>query len=182
MAIAVERRTRTVRPVEAQAPDMPDWGAAGWAGLLAGAVFMAVELLGAAITGASWMPSRLIAAVVLGDRILEPRPEYNAIINGSALMVHATLSLFYARLMALIFYRQKLYFAVEEGVVFGACLYLLNFYVLPILFPFVADGRGIWTFLSHLAYGACVPLFYRRFTSSRQALPASATWRRRTWP
>lgn len=173
MAIIAQRRPAP--PAEKHAPDMPDWGAAGWAGLAAGLVFMAVELAGSALTGAAWMPSRLIAAVVLGGGILAPRPEYNGVINAAAFGVHMTLSLFFARLLALIFYRQKLSFAVEEGVAFGAALYALNFYALPLMFPFVADGRGMATFLSHLAWGACVPVFYRRITTSRP-------WRRFTAP
>lgn len=182
MAIVYQKPYVTARTEPVHAPEMPDWGAAGWAGLCAGFVFMAVDLLGTAVTGAPWMPSRLIAAVVLGEGIIQPRPEYVSIINAAAFGVHMTLSLFFARLIALIFYRQKLYFAVEEGVVCGALLYVVNFYGLALMFPFVAEGRGLSTFAAHVAFGACVPLFYREFTRRATGRAFSARLRKQTWP
>lgn len=179
MAILKERPQ--IRTAPARPPGAVDWGAAGWAGFAAGLLVMALELAVAALTGAQWMPSRLIAAVVLGDGVMTPPAEYRAVIFAAAFAVHMTLSLFFARLMALIFHRQRLSFAVEEGLMFGAALYALNFHVLSLLFPFVATGRGLTTLAFHLVFGACVPLFYREFTRRAAMEPRRpwAKWRRR---
>lgn len=143
-----------------QAPartEMPDWGAAGWAGLAGGLAFGTVELL-----MRDWMPSKLVAALVLGNTMLQPPPEYKAIIDASAVAVHFTLSLIFARILILLVHRHRLSYSVEEGAAYGLGIYLLVFHLLAPAFPWLAVGRGLPTMLAHAVYGVTVVLAYRK--------------------
>lgn len=143
-----------------EATEMPDWGAAGWAGLAGGLAFGTVELL-----FRDFMPSKLVAALVLGDALLEPLPEYKTIIDASAVGVHFTLSLIFARLLILLVHRHRLSYAIEEGLAYGLGLYLLNFHALALAFPWLAIGQGLATLIAHAVYGVTVVLAYRRLST-----------------
>src|SRR5437868_7010078 len=75
-----ETRTAEARLARRTAPNlrMPDWGAAGWAGLIAGSAFMLAELLLLPWSkgGNAWVPVRMVAAMIFGPQILPPPPYF----------------------------------------------------------------------------------------------------------
>ena len=79
-----------------------------------------------------------------------------------ALFVHFTLSLVYARIMALLLFRSDAHPALT-GAAFGLALYFLNFYVLgSTLMPVLAAARGLPWILSHVGFGIVAATVYKR--------------------
>ena len=78
-----------------------DWSAAVWAGIIAGAVFLVLEMVMVPVflDGSPWAPPKMIAAIVMGGEVL-PSPEAPAGISASVLVVglivHFALSVAFA--------------------------------------------------------------------------------------
>lgn len=141
---------------------VPDWGAAGWAGLGAAFVFMGLEaVLRPALGRGPWMASQLVATLLLGEQVLEPPPEYAAVIAAAAIGVHLTLSLLYTRILVLLLFRWRMLWALEAGAAFGMALYLINFYALAAAFPWLALARSPVTALGHIAFGVTAAFLYK---------------------
>lgn len=92
------------------------WSSAIWAGLIAGAVFLMVEMILLPLfgLGGPWGPPRMMAAMVLGQGVLEPMT-FDLGIVALAMMIHAVLSVGYALLLALIVHRMSTPSAVLAG-------------------------------------------------------------------
>jgi hypothetical protein len=160
-APAGRRRARR-RAVERAPESELDWAAAGWAGLAAGLLMIALETAlsslsaGAAGTG----PIRQIAAIALGGSVLPPLSPFTGLVFLAAMSVHLPLSLIYARLLAPLVHGSRGGRAAAIGVLFGAGLYALNYYALAGVFPWFAASRGWITLVSHLAFGAVAAGMY----------------------
>jgi hypothetical protein len=135
-----------------------DWKAATWAGLIAGVIFMMMEMiLVATVQGESmWGPPRMIAAIVMGEGVLPPPATFDAMIMMVAMIVHFVLSIIYAFILAWILARWEMSLAVAllVGGIFGLALYIINFYgVASVLFPWFAMARNWISWMSHIVYG-----------------------------
>lgn len=141
-----------------------DWKAAISAGLIAGIVFMMMEMILLAMTGESpWGPPRMIAAMVMGETVLPPPATFDIIIMMVAMLVHLILSVLLAVVFAWALSIWDLSFgaAVAVGAVFGLVVYLANFYlVAAILFPWFAMARNWISIISHVAFGAVLAWAY----------------------
>lgn len=147
---------------------MPDWGAAGWAGLIAGTVFMLAEasLLPLSKGGDAWAPVRMVAAVVFGRQVLPPPPYFVETQPSSglffmALALHYSLSLIYLRVLSTMIYKLDWRTALGAGFVFGALLYAVNFYGFTAAFPWFKEARGWASFSASMAFGATAALAYK---------------------
>ena len=71
----------------------PNWAAAIWAGVIAGAVFMMLEMIMVPLfLGMSgWGPPRMIAAIVVAQGVLPPPATFDSGILMVAMMVHFVL-------------------------------------------------------------------------------------------
>jgi len=121
-----------------------DWKAATWSGIIAGFVFLVLEMLMVPIFGGGspWGPPRMIAAIVLGEGVLPPPPTFSAGIVAVAMVLHFVLSIVYALIFALVINRLGLGTALAIGAAGGLILYLVNFYGFTALFPWFAMARN----------------------------------------
>jgi len=145
-------------------PEHVYWKAAILAGLIAGIVFLMMEMILLAVTGESpWGPPRMMAAMVMRESVLPPPATFDAMIMMVAMVVHVILSVLlavvFARVLSL--WRLSAGATVALGAVFGLLVYLVNFYpVAAILFPWFAMARNWISIISHVAFGAVLAWTY----------------------
>lgn len=134
-----------------------DWKAGVWSGLIAGAVFMMLEMLMVAfIQGESpWGPPRMIAAMILGEGVLPPPATFDIGIMMAAMMVHFILAIVYGLIVGwLLHWTKRLGIALLIGAVFGFGIYLVNFYLIaPAAFPWFAMARNWISVFNHTLFG-----------------------------
>lgn len=136
--------------------------AALWAALLAGAVFMMLEMIMVAVfMGESpWGPPRMIAAIGMGKGVLPPPATFDASIMMVAMLIHFGLSVILAFLFAFIARGRTVAMATMMGAAFGLVVYLVNFYGMTAVFPWFAMGRGWIGMFAHVMYGTVLGLVY----------------------
>lgn len=165
------RQAPEIRTAERQAPSlrMPDWGAAGWAGLIAGLIFMIAEvgLLPLTHGGNAWVPVRMVDAIIYGRQVLPPPPYFVDAAPGTsgmffmALALHFSFSLIYLRVLSTLIYRLDKSTALGVGAAFGIGLYLVNFHLFTSAFPWFAAARGWTTLFSNLLFGVVAAATYK---------------------
>lgn len=144
------------------ARNRPSWKAVIWAGLIAGVVFMMMEMGLVAASGQSpWGPPRMIAAITMGRDVLPPPASFDAAVFIVAMAIHMALSVLLALVFAFVAARLGLVMAVVAGAVFGLLIYLVNFYGLTTFFPWFAMARNAISIVSHVAFGAVLALSYK---------------------
>lgn len=132
------------------------------AGLIAGAVFMMMEMGLVATAGDSpWGPPRMIAAIAMGEGVLPPPATFDLMILMAAMAVHLMLSIVIGVVFALVARRFGLVMAVVAGAVVGLGLYVVNFYGFTAIFPWFAMARNMISIVSHIAFGVVLGLSYR---------------------
>jgi uncharacterized membrane protein YagU involved in acid resistance len=133
-----------------------------WAGLAAGVVFLALEMiLMPLVMGVSvWVPLRMIAAITMGSAVLSPPDTFDSGAVSAAVVIHFALSLVYALVFAFIGKGRSVRADALFGAAFGLLLYLVNFYVFTLQFPWFAEARNWATILAHLAFGAVLGATY----------------------
>lgn len=141
-----------------------DWKAIFWSGLIAGAVFMMMEmtLVGTVGGGSPWGPPRLISAILLGSGVLPPPATFDVVVLFVAMVVHFFMSLVLAVMMAFIIshWRLGLLASIGGGAVFGVIIYLVNFYGFTAIFPWFANARTPITLVSHITFGLVLGWVY----------------------
>lgn len=131
-----------------------DWRAVVLSGLIAGLVFLIVEMaLVPVIGGSVWAPPRMMAAIVMGPEVLSPLGTFDPGVFLVAMLVHLVLSVAYAGLLGLFVRLQSPSMAALIGAGFGLLLYMINFFVFTGVFPWFAEARNWVTVLSHLLFG-----------------------------
>lgn len=135
---------------------MLDWRAALIAGLIAGAVFLLLQMvLRALLTGGRiWIVPRYIAAMVLGEQVLPPPSTFDGGVVLVGLLVHFTLAIIFAFILAFIIHRWGLLVGIIGGALFGLALYAINYYTFSILFPWFFPARAWIDVVSHVVFGA----------------------------
>lgn len=75
-----------------------DWKAVVWAGIIAGAVFMMLDMVLVATLGGGslWGPPRMIAAMVMGREVLPPPANFALVPMMVAMMIHLVMSIILA--------------------------------------------------------------------------------------
>lgn len=147
-----------------------DWEASGWAGLVAGIVFLGLQtMLGALLGGGNADAIHSIASIALGESVETAGRSFPVIVYLAAAAVHVPLSLIYARALAALIDGMKMGRAVVCGTLFGAALYGVNYYVFSRLFPLFASARGPAAVVSHLVFGALAAAIYTSLARRRDA-------------
>lgn len=133
----------------------PDWRSAVWAGLIAGAVFMILEMVMVPIfkDGSAWGPPRMIAAILLGRDVLPPPATFDLGIFAVAMALHFVLSVVYAVVLAFAICRMPAGAALALGAAFGLLLYIVNFYGFTAIFPWFANARNWISVFAHIVFG-----------------------------
>ena len=157
-----------------------EWRAAVWAGLISGAVFLVVEMaMVELVLGMSmWGPPRMIAAIVMGKGVLPPPETFNATIVLVAMIVHFALSVVFVIPLALVLHRMASAPALLVGGVYGLVLYLVNFYLFTVVFPWFAMARNWVSIATHILFGVVAAWTYvklRRPAAMVAAPPRGAT-------
>lgn len=131
------------------------------AGLVAGAVFMMMEMaLVGLIEGSPWGPPRMIAAIGLGQDVLPPPPTFDLTVLITAMMIHFVLSIGLGLIWGLLFGRFAGILAIVLGAAFGLVIYVVNFYGMTTFFPWFAMARNWIGILSHVVFGLVLALTY----------------------
>lgn len=137
-----------------------------FAGLVAGLVFLVVELILVPTVGggALWGPPRMMGAIVLGPDVLPPPASFDAVVVLTGMLVHFILSAVLGVIFALVVGRMQLSrtMVVLAGIVFGLIVYVVNFYGLTAVFPWFEMARNWITILAHGVFGAVLGLWLTR--------------------
>lgn len=153
--------------------DAIDWKAAVFAGLIAGAVFMMLEMvLVGTIGGQSpWGPPRMIAAMAMGEEVLPPPASFDAGIMMVAMIIHFALSILLGVILGWIIshWQMRLLTAAIAGTLFGILVYLVNFYGMTAFFPWFAMARGAISIFAHAAFGLVLGWSYQALAKPRFA-------------
>ncbi len=125
-----------------------DWSASIWAGLLAGSIFLILNVLVTPLVmgGNGWVMVRLIASISLGESVLAPPASFDLKALLAALVTHYVLAVVFSMILAYIFHRGGMLTGILGGALFGLCLYFINVYTLKLVFPWFFAMRG-WAFL-----------------------------------
>ncbi|MFM0514471.1 hypothetical protein [Paraburkholderia sp. RL17-373-BIF-A] len=157
----------------------PDWRAAIISGTISATVLIcfAVSVIGAK-GGSLWGAIRMVAAIALGDGVFVESASHDIAVLVVALSVHLALaigfSLVLAALVEVCNVDSDLLMTLLVGTMFGALLYLVNFYVMTAVFAWFIDGRTWINFSLHILYGLVTGISYvriARFRKTRYASP-----------
>ena len=145
-----------------QATSTIDWRAAVLAGVIAGAVFMVLEMLMVPLflDGSPWAPPRMIAAIAMGREVLPPPATFDAGIFITAMIVHFALSIVFAIVLAWLIFRLSRTTAVLVGAAFGLAIYVVNFYGFTAAFPWFAEARNWVSIVAHIVFGVVAAWAY----------------------
>lgn len=136
-----------------------DWSAAAWAGVIAGAAFMMLEMgmVWMFMGESPWAPPRMIAAMALGKDVLPPPGTYAAFdlkVLVTAMMVHFPLSVAYGLIVGWLVHRFDWAGGLLIGAAFGIAIYVANFYlVAPVVFPWFQMAQNWVSAFSHAMFG-----------------------------
>lgn len=139
-----------------------DWKAAVWAGIIAGLVFMMLQMaLMVMLQGQSpWGPPRMMAAMVLGKGVLPQMGQpatFDPMIMMVAMVIHMMMSIIFGIVLGWGISRFALGMAAAliVGLVFGMVIYFVDFDVIPGmgLFSWFAMARGPITIFTHAMFG-----------------------------
>jgi uncharacterized membrane protein YagU involved in acid resistance len=150
------------------------WAGAGLAG---GAVFLAVELVLLPIVNhlpADWF-LRLLAALITGPVALTHPAGQNGALLVCAFIAHLTFSLAFAFVLCRVEDSLPFLAAIAASALLGLALYMINFYLLTLAFPWFATIRGGVTIAAHVAYGVTTTVTHkglRTWLSEPEAGPA----------
>lgn len=152
-----------------------DWRAGAWAGVIAGAVFMMLEMgmVWMFMGQSPWGPPHMIAAMALGKDVL-PAPQawapFDMTILMVAMMIHFPLSIVYGLVGAWLAHRFDWAGAFLVGAAFGLAIYVVNFYfIAPAAFPWFTMARNWVSVFAHVMFGAVLGLAYVGLRNRRAA-------------
>lgn len=133
-----------------------DWRAAVLAGLIAGVVFLILQMVGRAmVTGGSvWLAPHYIAAMILGPDALPPPAPFDPLVVLIAIVLNTILSLIFTLILAAIIHEWQLITGVIVGALFGLALYAINYYSLSYFFPWFYPIRTWVDVAAHVLFGA----------------------------
>ncbi len=134
-----------------------DWSAALWAALIAGTIFLIINLFVVPqfMGGANhWMMLRYFGSIVLGSQVLAPPATYDGTVLIAALITHYVLSIGFTLLLAYIIHRWGLLAGIVLGGLFGLGLYSINYYTVTTLFPWFFALAGTPMAVAHAVFGA----------------------------
>lgn len=158
-----------------------DLKAAVWAGVIAGIVFMMMEMILVATVGGGslWGPPRMIGAMLLGKDVLPPPATFDFVVFMVAMMIHFVLSVLLGIILGWIISRWRLGLmaSILVGALFGLVTYLVNFYGFTVIFPWFAMARTPITLVSHLAFGVVLGWAYHALAVRHFAGEQAATAR-----
>lgn len=147
----------------AHGPQRIHWASGVGAGVIAGAVFLVLEMfmVWAFLGQSPWGPPRMIAAMVLGQDVLPPPAAFSLGIVLVAMAIHFTLSILLGLVGAALFSRFAFGGATVVGAIYGFAVYFINFYLIaPAVFPWFTNAQNWVSFIAHVIFGAVMGAAY----------------------
>lgn len=138
---------------------LTEWSAAAWSGVIAGVVFMMLEMgMVWLFKGESpWAPPHMIAAMALGKDVFAPPATYapfNLKILITAMVIHFPLSVVYGLIVGWLVHRFNWAGGLLIGAAFGIAVYILNFYLIaPVMFPWFEMAQNWISAFAHAVFG-----------------------------
>lgn len=150
------------------------WKAAIWSGVLAGIVFIMLEMvLVATLMGQSpWGPPRMMAAMVMGEGVLPPPATFDIGIMMVAMMIHVPLAIIYGITLgwAISNWRLGLVSSIFFGAAFGLLIYFVNFYGFTAIWPWFAMARNLISMVAHAMFGLVLGWVYHSIAKAESAV------------
>jgi len=133
-----------------------DWKAVMWAGLVAGTVFLLVNLfiVPRIMGGSFWISTRLVGSIVLGESVLAPPATFHGGALAAAIAVHYVLALAMAAIIAIVVHRGGLVSGIIGGALLGLAFYFIDYYTLSYFFPQFWAMKHSSVLASHVLFGA----------------------------
>ena len=138
---------------------VPILGSALKAGLVAGLIFMVVEMLlvWLAMGMSPFAPPQMIAAIVMGPDVLPDAipPGSNIVVLMVGMLVHFALAIALAFVFKYLATALRLNgtMLIVAGVVFGLIVYAIHFYGMTSFFPWFAMARNWISIAAHAIFG-----------------------------
>lgn len=151
----------------------PNWRAAAVSGIVAGSVLLLLaSILVVAMGGNVWGPPRMVAAIALGKSVFVQPTSFDVVMVVVALAVHFILAVAFAVVLSVLMVAfnldSSLGIASLTGAVFGATIYVINFYGMTAAFAWFLDART-WTNCGlHIVFGLTVAISYTRIEIIRK--------------
>jgi uncharacterized membrane protein YagU involved in acid resistance len=134
-------------------------------GLVAGAVFLVLEMILAALTSPDGMmaPPRMIAGILIGNESSTHQVSNATRVILAAVFVHFILSFTYTGILFAIVQRiRSKAMVMLSGVLLGLVLYLINFYAFTEVFFWFESARNWMSLVGHLVFGFTAGLLISR--------------------
>jgi hypothetical protein len=97
--------------------------------------------------------ARLTAAILLGKSVLPPPASFDLGVLLVSILIHFSLSIVYAAMLAVMAACLKPIPIFWVGVSFGLELYMVNLYGFTEFFPWFSQARGWITLMAHEVFG-----------------------------
>ncbi len=156
-----------------------DMKAAVWAGIIAGVVFMMLEMVLVGTVGGEspWGPPRMIAAMAMGEGALPPPATFDLVIMMVAMMIHLVLSIILGFVLgwAISHFGMTLTTSIVAGIVFGLLIYFVNFYLMTGVFPWFAMARNMISIFAHAMFGLVLGWAYHALAKRGRVQEPSTT-------
>ena len=141
------------------------WRAASAAGIVAGVVATAVQIIfwwgfTESLPEIFFRDARLTAAILLGQAVLPPPATLDWKVMLVAGSIHILLSVMYGMILACMISRLPLP-ALLVGCAFGLILYAVNMHVMTYFYPWFSAARDWITVSAHVVFGASFSVTYR---------------------
>lgn len=141
-----------------------DWRAVLIGGLVSALVFLVVNIiLGTVYLGSPNLTWRILGSLVQGPGALPPGDGTSMSMMLAALVVHIPLSILFTALIAVVVHEWGLVTSVIVGGLMGLAIYVINFFGLSFLFPWMEPLASWLMMASHVAFGAVAGGLYEAF-------------------
>ncbi|MGK2915493.1 MAG: hypothetical protein ACSLE5_13790 [Porticoccaceae bacterium] len=138
-----------------KSPRSADWRAAVVVGVIAGLVFLMVNMaLTGQLLGNAQLPLQLAAALVLGPGVMPPAVGLGGSVLMTGLGVHLVLAVGFTCLIAFCLHRWGILVGIFGGALFGLALYAITYYFVADFIPGFAALRSWLMAVSHIVFGA----------------------------
>ena len=96
-------------------------------------------------------------------------------VGAAGVLMHMSLSLVYALLLAFIIHRWGLVVGIVGGALFGLAIYIINYYTFTYLFPWFFPLRSWLVLATHIFFGATAGGIYEALERDIYVLDESPT-------
>lgn len=149
-------------------------GAAFAAGLVAGSIFLGLEVFTAYAFGANtpYGPAHVTLRALIEAEVPSGHLTWGLI--AGVLFIHFFLSVLMTTILAMFTHRQERGTAMVVGALFGAVLYFGNFYLVVMSVPALLAAQGLFMFVNYVIFGVVAAWTYKRLARHFSKLtPAS---------